>query len=40
MNAFEYSLANMPELRMLSKNTEHYIESDQWMITATRTESI
>ena len=40
MYAFEDSPANMPELRMFSKNSELRIESDQWMITATRTESI
>ena len=40
MDAFEDSLARIPELRMFSKNTVHCIESDYWMITATRSESI
>lgn len=39
MDAFEDSLADIPELRMFSENAEHRIESDHWMITATRTES-
>ena len=38
MDAFEDSLADIPELRMFHKNVEHCIESDHWMITATRTE--
>ena len=38
MDAFEGSLAEIPELRMFSKNVKHCIESDLWMITATRTE--
>ena len=40
MDAFEDSLAGIPELRMFSKNAEHCIESDHWMITATRTEGV
>ena len=38
MDAFENSLATIPELRIFSKNAEHCIESDYWMITAMRTE--
>ena len=38
MDSFEDSLSDIPGLRMFSKNAEHCIESDHWMITATRTE--
>ena len=38
MDAFEDRLADIPELRMFHKNVEHCIESDHWMITATRKE--
>ena len=38
MDAFEDSLADIPELRMFGKNAERCIESDHWTITATRAE--
>lgn len=38
MDAFEKAIAEIPELRMFSKNLEHCIESDHWMITTMRSE--